>query len=104
MNGGAKRMAMPYAKEKKDKILQMKAEGKPAREIAEAVGIELTKVRWFIANHVRSERIRSMNLSDLRYNSDRGQEKLYRQLEKIIDEQCKLLELYEAFLLISHDS
>lgn len=85
----------------RERMLQLKQEGKTNKEISEIVGLETKKVGWFFGNYARSEREKAMNRPKLKRGLKPVPEPTRKELEKIIKTQKKLIKLYEDFLHLS---
>jgi len=95
-------MGWSYPIEVRERMLQLKQEGKTNKEISEIVGLEAKKVGWFLGNHARSEREKALNRPKLkRGRKPKPPEATRKELEKIIKAQEKLIKLYEDFLHLS---
>jgi len=95
-------MGASYPVELRERLLQLKQEGKTNKEISEIVGLEAKKVGWFFGNHKRAEQLRALNLPQKkRGRKPNPPEASRRELEMIIRAQKKLIKLYEDFLHLS---
>jgi len=94
-------MGASYSLEIRERMIQLKQEGKTNKEISEIVGLDAKRVGWFFGNYIRSEREKALNRPKLKRGRKPKPEPTRRELEQIIKAQKKLLKLYEDFLHLS---
>ena len=94
-------MSKSYPIEIRERMLQLKDEGKTNKEISEAVELSTNQVAWFFGNYTRSEKLKAENRPKLKRGRKPKPEPTRKELEKIIKTQKKLLKLYEDFLQLS---
>ena len=94
-------MATPFPVEIRERMLQLKFEGKTNPESGKVVGLSSKQVTWFFSYYARSEKRKAENRPKLKRGRKPNPEPTRKELEKIIKTQQKLIKLYEDFLHLS---